>query len=183
MKFKLLIVLCAFIFVSSCEKALIEQEYKNNPEDVFEAMWNEYDMLYALFNVKNIDWDSIYSEYRPLVHSSTTEDELYTVLTSMLKNLNDNHVYLYAPGQEEFRAGSLFHLPAFPDSEYENYTSDEEKFLNLLKNKYLNNQYELTSKYNLLFYGLIDKIFTGDKIIGYFYVGGEDYNDRDFTHL
>jgi len=180
MKFKLLLILYVTVSLFSCEKSLIEQEYNDNPEDVFECIWNEYDKLYSLFEIKKINWDSIYSEYRPMVHSNTTDDELYDILTSMLSNLNDNHVFLYAPGKEEFRAGSLNQYPIFPDSEYKNNKIDEEKFLNLIKEKYLKNQYEITTKYNVLFYGTIDKLYTGEKNIGYFYIEGEDYGDVDF---
>ena len=177
----LLIIIGAFLIVS-CEKMIIHVDYSNNPEQVFECMWNEYNRLYALFELKNINWDSLYSVYRPLVHPNTGDDELYGILTSMLSNLNDNHVYLFAPEREEFRAGSLYHRPVFPDSEYEEYQSDTAKWIHLIKEKYLGNQYELTSSYNLLFCGIIDPAYTGNIRIGYFFIGGEDYGDMDFIN-
>ncbi len=180
MRLKLFLILYIAVSLQSCEKLVMQQENKNNPVDVFECMWNEYDRLYALFEVKKINWDSIYSVYRPMVISSTGDDGLYNILTSMLSNLNDNHVYLFSPGREEYRAGSLYHRPVFPDSKYEDYNNDKENLLNLIKEKYLNNQFVITSTYAVLFYGTIDNAYTGNKNIGYLYIENEDYGDMDF---
>jgi carboxyl-terminal processing protease len=89
-----MIVPCLFI-MASCEEDLIGTEQVNTPVNNFEYFWKTLDTHYGLFEVKQIDWNQLYSEYRPQVNDQMTDDELYNVLTSLIIQLNDNHVNLY----------------------------------------------------------------------------------------
>ncbi len=62
----------------------------------FELVWNLFNDSYASFEEKNIDWQAVYEQYRPQITTSTTEEELYDILESMLKPLHDGHVNLRA---------------------------------------------------------------------------------------
>lgn len=86
-------ILIAFL-VLSCDKMLLNEETPNSPESNFEVLWQEFDAKYGLFEVKKIDWDSIYAVHRPKINEHTSNEELYTVFTEMLDVLNDNHVGL-----------------------------------------------------------------------------------------
>ncbi|MEO1253562.1 MAG: S41 family peptidase [Bacteroidota bacterium] len=62
----------------------------------FEKLWKLFDERYASFEEKHIDWDSMYTVYRPRVTEDMSEMELFTLSTEMLKPLEDGHVNLIA---------------------------------------------------------------------------------------
>jgi len=66
----------------------------DNPRRNFEALWTEINNYYSFFDIKNVDWDLIYQEYSPLVNDNTTNDQLFSILSEMLGELNDGHVSL-----------------------------------------------------------------------------------------
>lgn len=91
----LFIVLLTF-FLSSCEEALINEEYENNAVDVFHSLWTTVDENYTFFDFKNIDWDAVYVANRPRVEDGMRRDSLFNVLADMLFELRDGHVNLQA---------------------------------------------------------------------------------------
>ena len=93
----------------SCENIILGEDEANNPENNFELLWNDFDKHYALFGVKNIDWDALYSTYRPQVTSGTSDDELWDITTQMLDQLNDGHTILQDPANNKhFESGGSF---------------------------------------------------------------------------
>lgn len=103
--FKIIGLLLAFI-LSSCEKMFIEPP-KNNPEAVFDNLWTTFNEEYAPFEERKVNWDSIYNAYRPLVKSSSTDDELFQVLSNMLKVFDDGHINLIAPQKQVFNSNRI----------------------------------------------------------------------------
>lgn len=83
-----------FVIITSCDKVLLDDETPNNPVLNFDVLWNEFDAKYGLFQLKHIDWDSVYTVYRPHIYNNSSDADLYAVLTEMLGVLNDNHVAL-----------------------------------------------------------------------------------------
>jgi carboxyl-terminal processing protease len=80
----------------SCEDSLVnEPSLKKDPVSNFELLWQDFHDYYGLFEVKKIDWDSVYAVYRPQVHEGMAEEQFYTVTTSMLAILNDAHITLF----------------------------------------------------------------------------------------
>jgi carboxyl-terminal processing protease len=99
---------------------------KNDPELNFEYLWKTYDRNYALFEVKNIDWDALYNVYRPKVNSNTTETELFDIMSELLGNLNDNHVWLRSKSlKRKYRSGLLGEIKMVDP-----FTLLQEKYLN-----------------------------------------------------
>jgi carboxyl-terminal processing protease len=90
-----LLILCASFSFLSCEELLLGSEPENNPAANFETLWKTFDENYALFSVKEVNWDSLHDVYGSLITSSTSADELWDIMTSMLYNLNDGHVKLF----------------------------------------------------------------------------------------
>mgnify|MGYP002397608194 CR=1 FL=1 len=84
-----------------CEKKFIEPP-KNNPEPIFENLWQTFNDEYAPFEERNVDWAGAYNTYRPLVKPNTTDDELFEVLSEMLKLFDDGHLSLTAPNRQVF---------------------------------------------------------------------------------
>lgn len=79
-----------------------------DPEAVFEALWETYDLGYALFKARGVDWDALHRVYRPRVTQDTGADELFAVLSDLLGHLNDNHVMLISESpSRSFNAGYL----------------------------------------------------------------------------
>lgn len=104
-----LIIIAALLFsfaVSGCKKMFVV-EPANNPEAIFENLWNTFHEEYAPFDERKVDWQALYSVYRPRVTSSTTESELYSIVTEMLGTLNDGHVSLTTPGREVFVSNKI----------------------------------------------------------------------------
>lgn len=143
----------AFLFVlclghaelTSAQEAA--QEKTRDPEKNFEFVWHAFDRGYCNFPAKAIDWDLIYKVYRPRVTQATTDDELFSILSSMLAHLNDNHVNLMREGQR-FNAGILEELKSRP----------ADFSLKLVKTNYLKDKVEERQNGNFQFSFLIDSI-------------------------
>jgi carboxyl-terminal processing protease len=83
----------------------------NDPEHNFEYLWKTFDVNYALFKAKHIDWQALYNIYRPQVTPKTTDSGLFAIMSKMLGHLNDNHVQFRSstPGRF-YSAGYLWEL-------------------------------------------------------------------------
>lgn len=83
--------------LAGCDDLLLPKESGDGPIQNFEFVWNEVDRHYSLFDVKGVDWDSVYSEFRPLVEPNTPPSTLFQLLSLMLDELHDGHVGLESP--------------------------------------------------------------------------------------
>ena len=97
MKPHLPICLILIFLCIGCSRTITNSVPENTPESNFEYLWQEYDRLYAAFELKGVDWDSVYAIYRPQVTSQTTDEDLFLILSNMLATLRDGHVNLYTP--------------------------------------------------------------------------------------
>ena len=79
--------------ISPCSKQLI----KNDPLSNFDALWNTFNENYSSFERRNINWEEIKAHYRPMLSDQSSKYELYSVLSQMLSELKDGHVFLDAP--------------------------------------------------------------------------------------
>lgn len=80
--------------VASCHGV---EEWDNDPEGNFDALWSVLDTHYCFFEEKGVDWDSVYAVYRPRVKPETSVTELYSICADMLAELRDGHVNLTTP--------------------------------------------------------------------------------------
>lgn len=93
-----LVWLFLFLLVfEGCEKTLFKDEPANTPTACFETFWNDFDRFYGQFDIRKVNWDSIYTVYRPKISSSTTEKELFKICDDLIQILKDGHVNLYSP--------------------------------------------------------------------------------------
>ena len=83
------------LMTSSCEKILIPST-DNSPKTVFDYLWQVLDNQYAFFDIKGVDWDSIYNIYEPRITNNMNDDQLFDVLARMLAELHDGHTNLFA---------------------------------------------------------------------------------------
>lgn len=86
--------------VTACADLVVKPpESDLNVED-FEVVWNAVDTIYPYLEFKQIDWDSIYTVFRPRAEAAHG-DEIYRVLHDLLYQLKDGHVSYTTPGGGE----------------------------------------------------------------------------------
>ena len=89
------LLLCLLaLFFASCERAFMEKDEPKDPVSIFDYLWNKVDQQYAFFDVKGVDWDSVYEVYRPKVDDQIGKDSLFRVCAAMLNTLQDGHTNL-----------------------------------------------------------------------------------------
>ncbi|MGD2033450.1 MAG: S41 family peptidase [Bacteroidales bacterium] len=112
------------LILSACERIFIEKDPGNTPGSNFDIFWNTFDRHYALFSIKKINWDSLYTVYRPQVSQNSTPGQLLEVLFNMTLELEDSHVCIYP---DFGGAYSFDRREGYPENSYEhaaNYLSD-----------------------------------------------------------
>jgi C-terminal processing protease CtpA/Prc len=66
--------------------------------DVFDALWNEFDLRYSFFELKGVNWDSMRVVHRPRAIAAANDAALARVIGTMLAGLHDRHVSLTTGG-------------------------------------------------------------------------------------
>lgn len=88
----LLLTLPLLLLFSSCVN---EEEFADNPQGNFEALWKIMDEHYCFFTEKGVDWNEVHDRYAKQVVGQLTDSQLLEVLGNMLAELKDGHVNLY----------------------------------------------------------------------------------------
>lgn len=70
-----------------------------NPEKNFEELWKVFNERYPFFKLRNVDWKKQYETYRPKVTASTSDAELFDIMSAMIDPLNDGHVEVTQRGK------------------------------------------------------------------------------------
>ena len=99
-KYTLYIIALFCCTMLSCEKHIMGVQYENTPVDNFEAFWTEFDQMYGLFRIKNVDWGEVYDQYRPMVNNETSDEALYEIFIEILRLLDDGHVMFLPVGTD-----------------------------------------------------------------------------------
>lgn len=60
--------------------------------DTFEVFWHTLNDRYVYFEEKNINWDSVYYAYRPLINNTTSEKDLKLTFKKILTQIHDGHI-------------------------------------------------------------------------------------------
>jgi C-terminal processing protease CtpA/Prc len=127
----------------------------NNPEGIFNSIWNDFNKTYALFDIKGIDWKSVYDTYVTGITPGMSDKELFSVCSGMLGELDDAHVELSSSFGHFNSGGRLDTAVMEPFS------------LEIVKNKYLNSDYS-TAGDGMFTYGT----FKSKPYIGYIFLSG-----------
>jgi len=106
-KIKLLILPIVFLF-SACD-LFLGPEPDLSPPEILKSLWTDFNNIHANLdlrmsnNTKYNSWYDVYHNksngYALKVNSGTSERDLFDRCAEMLKELNDPHVGLYAPGK------------------------------------------------------------------------------------
>ncbi|MYS89483.1 MULTISPECIES: S41 family peptidase [Streptomyces] len=63
-----------------------------DPRTAFDVFWHSFAENYPFFAAKGIDWQATRDRYRPKVDQDTTREELFALLSDMVRPLYDAHV-------------------------------------------------------------------------------------------
>jgi len=158
---KYFIILSSIVFLFGCKKIIFEPEPANNPEALFDELWSTFNTDYACFDERNVNWQEQYDFFRPQVTNNTSDQDLLQIFKGLLATLNDAHVQLTTPLEEDiFFADSIYNLKI-----------DDDLFdLDLIKSNYLDNNY-LENGYGGNTYGKIGNLgylhikYIGDNLL------------------
>ncbi|MBZ5855964.1 S41 family peptidase [Flavihumibacter profundi] len=138
----------------SCQKLLIGNTVKNTPTANFDEMWKGYHQWYGMFSVRQVNWDSLYIVYRPMVNDQMSNTELYGILCRLITPLNDIHAFLQPTSDG---------LPRFESSDFFRINRIQRDFsIDLVRSKYIPSLVTVDSSFH---YGI-----TPDNI-GYIHFG------------
>jgi len=103
-----LLILPIFALLSACQ-FFLGPEPDTSPSEVLKSLWNDFNNIHANLDfrmsssLKYNSWYDVYHNkqtgYALKVYSDMSEELLFNVCANMLKELNDPHVGLYAPGK------------------------------------------------------------------------------------
>ena len=145
------------LILFSCEDIIIKPADSNRNIEDFEAAWNRINDVYPFLEFKNINWDSIYTVYRPRVEVAKG-DEFYFILNNLLAELEDGHVYYKVPGGSEV-------YPFYPQRHYK----DRHAYNPFVIRSYFDKELNLTSSGSAEYQILPENI-------GYVFLAGFDEN-------
>jgi len=107
--FRIILITISINSLFSCENDIIEPGSDADNIADFEEAWQYIYNVYPYFDLKKIDWDQIYLEYRPKA-ALARGDEIYTLLIDLLSELKDQHSYIKFLGGQEV---TVFFSPRF----------------------------------------------------------------------
>lgn len=99
--FVLILITIFSLSLSCCQKAIFQEGKQMDAISVFTQIWKDFDENYGLFDVKHINWDSIYQSIVPTLNQESNAFDLYQKVVKMLKNLNDKHITLFPASNPE----------------------------------------------------------------------------------
>jgi hypothetical protein len=158
---KIVLLFSIIVLLAGCEKAFLPKEPEQDAEAIFNQIWNDFKEHYALFEVKNVDWDAMYNKYHPLNEKDMHPVLLFDIIASMLNELKDGHVNLVAPFDRQRYTGWYLNYPP-------NFNR------NLLERNYWKNHYRIT-RGGAFYYMKFDSV--GYIYIPSFSAGGFGYID------
>jgi Peptidase family S41 len=138
----LIVFITLFTGITGCEKALQLKEPRINSLSVYNDAWQALDKNYALFPVKNVDWDSLYEQGHLQITDDLSDAALFEEISKMTEVLKDGHITLVS-AERTFAYQNFY--KAYPLNF---------NFNNIEKN-YLKNQY---SRNGPVIYKVVDSI-------------------------
>lgn len=155
------------VFLLSCENLFIDPDPGSNHRASFEYLWNKANEQYSYFELKKIDWDSVYTEYSAKVDDNMYQEEFFNLMFDMLVTLEDGHVNLYSP----FNVSRYPEL-AIPDSNYST---------RIVRTTYLGEYYNVTGPLQHDFIHTLND--DGVKVIDTVQVNGDDRNIKGIGYV
>jgi Tricorn protease C1 domain len=95
MKKILLLFIVSLLF--ACSKLLIEPNTDDTPINNFNQLATDLKDKYVFFDYKKVNWDSVVAVHSVKINDKTTDEQLFSVFSTMLATLKDGHTSLYTP--------------------------------------------------------------------------------------
>lgn len=92
----IMILFCLIFHITSQSQT---NKKVSRQEKDFEKFWSTFRDHYAFFQLKGVDWDETYKNYRLKINSKTTETELVKIFGEMVEPLKDGHITI-SKGEE-----------------------------------------------------------------------------------
>jgi len=147
----LIVLISGWIYLSRDKGQAVEN---------FEAFFKTFKENYALFDIKEIDWNKEYTYYSKKINEETTDDELFNVFQEILRKLDDKHCYIYRFNEIYFSGFGLPSLNYLDLTSFDFRLPTDDFSLKLIENKYLIN-YEKSLKVKSFLPPMgIRKVFT-----------------------
>ncbi|WP_158973521.1 S41 family peptidase [Cellulophaga sp. L1A9] len=159
------ILIATLVLLVSCAKTFLPKEEPLTNNTTFELFWTDFDQHYSLFDIRNIDWDALYSSYQPRVNEELSETDFWDLLSSLIENLDDSHTVLYDGNGHSYRSGYALNEQSIAE------ISEE-----VIRSTYVEALKEVRSEEQLA-YGMIK-----GKNIGYIYLGAMDGQNPSIIH-
>ena len=161
-----LFIISIALWLWACEGAIVTPPESNQNVEDFEAAWNRVNTVYPYLEFKKIDWDSLYTVYRPQAEKARG-DEIYLVLRDMLYELKDGHVFYHTDG-----GGEVY--PYYPQRHFK----DRHAYNPFVVRKYFDKELKLTESRSIEYGILPDNI-------GYAFLSDfhEDYLVNEFPEV
>lgn len=183
------VYLAMLALFTSCEVYDSVKEVDNDFVNNYEAFWNmvneQYCFLGSVYaNDKNVDWQSVYDKWMPVVKNDVTSDyELFNIIGKSLDVLRDGHIWMIS----DFKVYSNSEYYLMPDGE----TYYDSEFKSGLVQSYYLDQSEGKDDYkgnksfvskNGIYYGMIER---NDKKFAYIYYGDfeTEWEEIDFEYI
>lgn len=94
------ILLCCTVCLTCLTSCIRGEEFDNNAEGNFQALWSIINDHYCFFDYKaktiGLDWNQVYKKYHDRLSPNMNTYQLFEVLGEMLSELQDGHVNLFA---------------------------------------------------------------------------------------
>lgn len=112
-----LLTLGALALTAACGRWVVGPERDADPARIFDLVWHDFDAHYSFFELKGIDWDSLYAVYQPQAARAANDNDLFDALSGLLGALEDVHIVLHTglrtyhyslPASETFSPNLVF---------------------------------------------------------------------------
>jgi carboxyl-terminal processing protease len=94
--------LLLLLISSGCTESLVAPKIDSSPPAVFQELWNEFNVRYATFPERHVNWDSLLALYSPHVTTNIPDSILLFFCDSLLSPLRDAHVSITDPGLRQY---------------------------------------------------------------------------------
>lgn len=94
---KLFVLIGLSLSLMGCNQSFVGEQPDNTPITNFDYLWQEVQDKYSYLAYKQLDWDSIYFKYRPLIRPDMSDEALFRQLEAMMNEMRDGHANLFAP--------------------------------------------------------------------------------------
>ncbi len=108
-----------------CVQLGLAQSKAKDPIRNFEHLWNRFNDRYANFELKGVDWEEVYKQYRPMVTADTSPEELFDICCQMVQELEDGHVGI----NPRFKENDIECGPPYEYYLYKEFATSEERLL------------------------------------------------------